>query len=197
MVSHLKLDKQNNLSFSGMSIFTCGTQVLKQGWLHLHPTPKNHLEIFRQACFTRKQTLNLRVFFFLKTFIWTFVLKCAIFSRQNYACIFLDTQVYYFDFSDTFLVRFTNGLIMWLGRPFEYQTFYIIKEIFFFRFSDHHLKIGPFNNQTFLDHLNTRLVRYSDGYCTWASPVSPLRCSFYKFFYFHKEYQDAKSVKSI
>ena len=35
----------------------------------------------------------------------------------------------------------------------------------------HHLKTGistprPFDNQTCLDHLNTRLVCYSDGYCT-------------------------------
>ena len=164
MVSHLKLDKQNNLSFSGMSIFTCGTQVLKQGWLHLHPTPKKHLEIFHQTCFTRKQTLNLTVFF-SKNVHLNVRFEMRDFFPPKLCMHFLDTQVYYFDFSDTFLVRFTNGLIMWLGRPFEYQTFYIIKEIFFFRFSDHHLKIGPFNNQTFLDHLNTRLVRYSYGYC--------------------------------
>ena len=34
----------------------------------------------------------------------------------------------------------------------------------FVRFSDCHSKTGPFDNQTCLDHLNTRLVQYSDGY---------------------------------
>ena len=31
-------------------------------------------------------------------------------------------------------------------------------------FSDHHLNTGPFDNRTQINHLNTRLVRYSDGY---------------------------------
>ena len=29
---------------------------------------------------------------------------------------------------------------------------------------DHHLKTGQFDNQICLDHLNTRLVQYSDSY---------------------------------
>ena len=33
----------------------------------------------------------------------------------------------------------------------------------FVQFSDHHSKTRPFYN-----HLNTRLVQYSDSYCTWA-----------------------------
>ena len=32
-------------------------------------------------------------------------------------------------------------------------------------FSDHHSNTGPFDNQTQIYHLNTRLVWYSDGYC--------------------------------
>ena len=35
----------------------------------------------------------------------------------------------------------------------------------FVQFSDHHSKPGPFDNLKHLDHLNTRLLRYSDGYC--------------------------------
>ena len=64
------------------------------------------------------------------------------------------------------------------------------------RYSDHHLNTRPFSDRTPLDHLNTRLVRYSDPHCiqivgigkkkvnnlgwlpgsglTW-SPVSPVR----------------------
>ena len=30
-----------------------------------------------------------------------------------------------------------------------------------------HLNTGPFANRTTFDHLNTKLVRYSDGYCNW------------------------------
>ena len=35
----------------------------------------------------------------------------------------------------------------------------------FSRFSYHHSKSRPFNNWAHLDHSNTRLVWYSDGYC--------------------------------
>ena len=31
-------------------------------------------------------------------------------------------------------------------------------------FSDHHLNTGPFDNRTQINHSNTRLVQYSDGY---------------------------------
>ena len=56
------------------------------------------------------------------------------------------------------------------------------------RFSDHNLQSTPFSNQTLLDHSNTRLVQYSDGYCNlffyswpftscWTSATSTrLRC---------------------
>ena len=30
-----------------------------------------------------------------------------------------------------------------------------------------HLNIGPFANRTTFDHLNTRLVQYSGGYCIY------------------------------
>ena len=38
------------------------------------------------------------------------------------------------------------------------------KHAFFGQLSDHHLNTGPFNNQAQIDHLNNRLVRFSDGY---------------------------------
>ena len=41
------------------------------------------------------------------------------------------------------------------------------KQAFSVRFSDHHWNSGPFDNQTQIYHLNTRLVRYSDGYCIY------------------------------
>ena len=39
------------------------------------------------------------------------------------------------------------------------------KTHFFVWFSDHPAKSRPFDNRTHLDHMNTRLVWYSDGYC--------------------------------
>ena len=48
---------------------------------------------------------------------------------------------------------------------FKYRTFWTLNRLFSVRFSDHHLNTGPFDNQTQIYHLNTRLVRYSDGYC--------------------------------
>ena len=61
----------------------------------------------------------------------------------------------------------SNGLITWLGGTFEYWTFWSIKQSFFVHLSNHHSKNKPFNNQASLNHLNTRLVRYSDGYCIY------------------------------
>ena len=50
-------------------------------------------------------------------------------------------------------------------------------------FSDHHLKSGPFDNWTRLDHSNTRLVQYSDGH--WSEYLyvvsSPRYCNFVIF----------------
>ena len=34
-----------------------------------------------------------------------------------------------------------------------------------------HSKTRPFANQTTLDHLNTGLVRYSDGYCNYLIEI--------------------------
>ena len=61
----------------------------------------------------------------------------------------------------------SNGLITWLEGPLENGTFLTIKQTFFVRFSDPHSKTRPLDNQTRLNHLYTRLVHYSDGYCTW------------------------------
>ena len=37
----------------------------------------------------------------------------------------------------------------------------------FVRYSGHGLNNRPFDDRTCLDHLNTRLVRYSDPHCIW------------------------------
>ena len=44
----------------------------------------------------------------------------------------------------------------------------------FVQFSDHHSKSWPFHNRRRLDHLNTRLVLYSDGYWLYLKLNSPL-----------------------
>ena len=62
-------------------------------------------------------------------------------------------------------VLYSNGKLKSLSGPFEYQTFWTINKLFSFRFSDHHLNSSPFYNQTQINHSNTRLVQYSDGYC--------------------------------
>ena len=80
-----------------------------------------------------------------------------------------------------FFVQFSNGLITWLGGPLKNQTF-LTKNTHFVRFSDHHLKTRPFDIRTHLKHPNTRLIRYSDGYCTVVS--IGLFCVF--FMPFHK-----------
>ena len=41
------------------------------------------------------------------------------------------------------------------------------KQAFLVWFSDHHLNNGSFDNLTQIYLLNTRLVQYSDGYCTF------------------------------
>ena len=64
-----------------------------------------------------------------------------------------------------FFVRCSNGLITWLGGPFQNRPSQTIKQTFLIWFSGHHSKTGPFNNRTCLDHLNTGLIWYSDGYC--------------------------------
>ena len=62
-------------------------------------------------------------------------------------------------------VCYSNGKVAWLGGPFKYRTFWIIKRVFSVRFSDHHWNTGPFYNRAQIYHFNSSLVRYSDGYC--------------------------------
>ena len=50
-----------------------------------------------------------------------------------------------------------------------FQTFWTINRLFSVQFSDHHSNTGPFDNWTQIYHLNTRQVRYSDGY--WYSNI--------------------------
>ena len=47
---------------SSQLLFTCGTQVFKQGYLYppqTPPSPKNLLEVFCQACFTKETVIKL------------------------------------------------------------------------------------------------------------------------------------------
>ena len=66
-------------------------------------------------------------------------------------------------------------IVTWFGRPFEYQTFWTINRLLLVWFWDHHLNTKPFDNQTQIYHLNTILVRYSDGYSSYI-------CPFFTFF---------------
>ena len=43
-------------------------------------------------------------------------------------------------------------------------------DFFLVRYSDD-LNNEPFNEHTVLDHLNTKLVRYSDPHCIWLSSI--------------------------
>ena len=66
-----------------------------------------------------------------------------------------------------------------LFKPWsEKQTFYRTKSLLFrcpitVCYSSNGLNIGPFNNRTVFNHLNTVLVRYSDltVVCTWESQI--------------------------
>ena len=49
--------------------------------------------------------------------------------------------------------------------PFGYRTFYHSSSKLLVRYSRHGLNNGPFNKLTVLDHLNTKLVCYSDSHC--------------------------------
>ena len=50
--------------------------------------------------------------------------------------------------------------------PFSYQTFYHLSSELLVHYSRHGLNNGPFNERTVLEHLNTKLVFYSDPHCT-------------------------------
>ena len=66
---------------------------------------------------------------------------------------------------DSMGVWYSNGKVKWLGRPFKSWTFWTIYRFFSVQLSGHHLKTWPFDNQTQIYYLETRLVRYSDGCC--------------------------------
>ena len=66
---------------------------------------------------------------------------------------------------DSMGVQYSNGKVTWLGRLFKYQAFCTINRLFSVRFSDHHSNTGPFDMRKQIQHLKTRLVWYSDGYC--------------------------------
>ena len=56
------------------------------------------------------------------------------------------------NFSDTFYVQFSNGLITWLGRPFKIRHVWPLTRHFCPVFRP------PFNNRSHLVHSNNRLV---------------------------------------
>ena len=57
--------------------------------------------------------------------------------------------------------------------PFSYQTFYHSNSKLLVRYSRHGLNNRSFEEPTFWDHLNTKLVCYSDPHCnyTWRGLV--------------------------
>ena len=78
------MEKKTSLK---VSVFTCGTQVLKQSFQnHFYvfdpppPTPKIHLEVFRQACFNYETPKNFPVYF---------PLKRKFFSSKHFSYVFL------------------------------------------------------------------------------------------------------------
>ena len=71
-------------------------------------------------------------------------------------------------------VRYSNGKVPWLGGPFKYRTFWTINRLFSSPVFRPSFNTGPFNNQTQIYHLNTRLVRYSDGYCNCKREISDI-----------------------
>ena len=46
---------------------------------------------------------------------------------------------------------------------------HVLNNELLFRYSSHDLKNKLFEEPTVLDHLNTKLVRYSDPHCSWYS----------------------------
>ena len=72
---------------------------------------------------------------------------------------------------DSMNVRYSNGKVTWLGRPFEYRTFWTINRPYKSGFltniwiPDHLTTRLKSTQSTQIYYLNTRLVRYSDGYC--------------------------------
>ena len=55
---------------------------------------------------------------------------------------------------------------MWIRRTIKKtDIFYHKTEIFDHKIKNVYPVFKPFDNRTHLDHLNTRLVQYSDGYC--------------------------------
>ena len=74
----------------------------------------------------------------------------------------------------TIRIQLPSGIQMvvtWPCRPFGYQIFLTTNKAFSVRYSDHHLNTRPFGNQTQIYHLKTKLVWYSDGYCTGIQMV--------------------------
>ena len=66
--------------------------------------------------------------------------------------------------------------------PFSYQTFYHLSSELLVHYSRHGLNNGPFNERTVLEHLNTKLVFYSDPHCTGlVHNLDPLCSLYYDF----------------
>ena len=88
-------------------------------------------------------------------------------------CQIILPEIRTFDFSSLFcpIFKWSDHVIWWtIWIPDILDH----KKTFLAQFLDHHSKSGPFDNLTCSDHSNTRLVRYSDGYCTWCLKHLPV-----------------------
>ena len=65
------------------------------------------------------------------------------------------------------------------------------------RFSDHHLNTKPFDNQTQIYHLNTKLVQYSDGYCIGPVRKSDPHCVLNQIYLSQQERQWKKAAAKM
>ena len=59
--------------------------------------------------------------------------------------------------------------------PFGYRDFYHSNRELLVHYSRHGLNNGPFDAQTVLNHLKTKLVRHSDPNCIWLTATYNIR----------------------
>ena len=79
-------------------------------------------------------------------------------------------------------VRYSNGKVMWLGRPFACRTFWTINRLFQSGFQTTIWIPDHLTSR----HLNSRLVQYSNGYCLLHLAYSWVKSLTFEFFYFRK-----------
>ena len=69
--------------------------------------------------------------------------------------------------------------------PFGYQTFYHLNSELLVCYLKHGLNNRPFEQQFVLDHLNTKVVHYSDPQCNYV----------FKYFFIRKLILQKKNIK--